>query len=359
MGLYLRGFHKKEKKFWKGFWWMSYSVGGRQIRESTKTRKKKLAQRILDARLGEIVEARWNLPSSRSPRLKDWIENFLSTVPHESTRAGYKIGTEHLKAYFGENIRLSEISVSTIESFKQNRLKSGVKPATVNRNLSVLRRMLTLGFRQRLIGRNPFDAVDLLPELNSRRQPHILTYEEQEKLMAVASPYLRALIALLTETGLRVSKEGLALKWGAVDFEKSQVTIRESKTMAGRRVLPLSEYCKAELLLWKDLQGSNCSEYVFPNPSNPVLPIKCVKKSWATTLRNAGVKHFPIYNLRATFASRLSAAGIADNFVSQMLGHASSGILQTYSKAVDEYRRDAVRKLDQLRKGQDIINHLG
>ena len=47
--------------------------------------------------------------------------------------------------------------------------------------------------------------------------------------------------------------------------------------------------------------------------------------------------------------SRLSAAGVPDGFVSQLLGHAG-GLLQTYSKAVDEYRRDAIRKLEQSRE---------
>jgi hypothetical protein len=33
----------------------------------------------------------------------------------------------------------------------------------------------------------------------------------------------------------------------------------------------------------------------------------------------------------------------------QMIGHSSPGILQRYAKAIDEYRRDAVRKLEEMR----------
>jgi hypothetical protein len=33
-----------------------------------------------------------------------------------------------------------------------------------------------------------------------------------------------------------------------------------------------------------------------------------------------------------------------------MIGHSSPGILQRYSKAIDEYRRDATRKLEELRE---------
>jgi hypothetical protein len=45
-------------------------------------------------------------------------------------------------------------------------------------------------------------------------------------------------------------------------------------------------------------------------------------QTWLTVLRKAGLCVFPIYSLRATLASRLSAARVPDGFVSQMLGPA-------------------------------------
>ena len=77
--------------------------------------------------------------------------------------------------------------------------------------------------------------------------------------------------------------------------------------------------------------------------------MKDVREAWARTLKKAGLEYFWIYNLRHTFANRLSAAGVADLFVAQMIGHSSPSILQIlqrYSKAIDEFRRDAVRKLE-------------
>jgi len=216
-----------------------------------------------------------------------------------------------------------------------------------------LRHVLNLAERQRLIARNPFSQVDMLDERKTRKQPHILTFEEQAKLLAVATPHLRCLIALLVDTGLRVKCEAMKLTWKDVHFEKAQIVVHESKTMAGRRVVPLSEFCRAELLRWRGLTGPEFSAFVFPNPSNPSKPLLSIRKTWSTALRNAELNPFPIYSLRATFASRLSAAGVPDGFVSQMLGHAG-GLLQTYSKAVDEFRRDAIRKLEKF--GQSNIS---
>jgi hypothetical protein len=40
----------------------------------------------------------------------------------------------------------------------------------------------------------------------------------------------------------------------------------------------------------------------------------------------------------------LSAAGVPDVFVSQMMGHAGD-LLETYSKAIEKFRRDAIQWL--------------
>ena len=100
-------------------------------------------------------------------------------------------------------------------------------------DFAVLRRLLNLAERQRLIARN------------------------------------RCLIALLVDTGLRVNCEAMKLTWKDVDFEKAQIIVRESKTLGGRRVVPLSDFCKAELLRWRRLTGPEFSVFVFSNFSNP------------------------------------------------------------------------------------------
>lgn len=285
MGLYKRP---------SGVYWLSVTVNGKQHFESCGTHNKKLALKVLAIRLAEIAEGRWNLPVSNPPRLKAWMAKVLQTVQRRSIYERYNYSTEQLLSFFGENTKLSDISVARIEEFKQKRLTSGVKPSTANRDLATLRRALTLAVRQRLIARNPFDSVQMLEERTTRRQPRIISYEEQHKIVAVATPHLRALIILLTETGLRVNKEALQLKWSDVDFGNSQLTVRESKTLFGRRVVPLSELCKAELMRWRRLVGPELSEFVFPSMETLSKPLGCVRKTWSTALRKAKVSHFPI-----------------------------------------------------------------
>jgi integrase len=276
-------------------------------------------------------------------------ESIPSDVPYLKTRSRYASSVNNLKPKFGK-LRLPRITSDLIDDFKAERLANGAGPATVNRDLAVLRRMLRLAERKRFIARTPFTEVELLEERSIRRKPHIATVEEEQRILEVADPHIRVLTVLILETGLRSNREALALRWDHVDFVTSSIRVKESKTVAGLRDIPLSGRCRIELLAWRNRLGPEFSSFVFPNMRNPERHLTQIKRSWAKALKAAGVPHFWIYNLRHTFASRLSAAGVSDLFVAQMIGHSSPSIVQTYAKAIDEYRRDAIRKLEGWRQ---------
>ncbi|HEX4542493.1 MAG TPA: site-specific integrase [Candidatus Acidoferrum sp.] len=327
---------------------MAYMVDGKQHPESTKTTNKRLAQKILNIRLTEIIEGRFRLPKSNPPKLREWAAQFLESIPHPNTKRTYSSCINTLNGFFG-SLTLAQVSPGSIEKYKAARTKAGAGPAIINRNLAVLRRMMKLAARQRLIARSPFDEVDFMDEKSVRRQAKVLSFSQQNKLEAVASPLLRTLIVLLTETGLRVRKEGLSLKWEDVDLLDGVLYVRESKTPAGRRALPMTKRCGRVMAEWMNLAGPNYSPYVFANPNAPAIHLKSVRKTWASALKAAKLDWRPIYDLRATFATRLRAAGNPDSLVSGMLGHASPSTLGPYAKLVDEFSRQAIQKLENLR----------
>jgi hypothetical protein len=49
-------------------------------------------------------------------------------------------------------------------------------------------------------------------------------------------------------------------------------------------------------------------------------------------LRRAKVAYFPIYDLRSTYAGRLSAAGVAEEWVTQMLRQGDGQVFKKYSR---------------------------
>ncbi len=90
------------------------------------------------------------------------------------------------------------------------------------------------------------------------------------------------------------------------------------------------------------------SEYLFPTTRKSSRPdIGSFKKSWAATLVRAGVNYFSFYELGHTFATRLSAGGVADHFVTQMLRQGDSAVFKLNSQAKLNMMREALSKLDR------------
>jgi len=114
-------------------------------------------------------------------------------------------------------MRMSDISAAAIDEFKAVRLAEKVEPATINHNVRVLRRILYLAERKRLLARTPFIEVDFLKQRRPRF-PHIVTFEEEERIVSAAPSFLRALIVLILETGLRSHRDGITIEM--VFYEK-------------------------------------------------------------------------------------------------------------------------------------------
>jgi integrase len=223
-----------------------------------------------------------------------------------------------------------------------------VTPAGTNRELALLRSALNFAVERRLIAYSPFAGVKMLNEAKYRKVPRALSFDEESKLLACCDFRLHTVVVTLLETGTRVGIEALQFKWSDIDFVDSTVTIVQSKATAGRRVIPLTTLCRAELLKWQ-AATSGISDYVFFNPQRPSTHIRSVKTAWHNALQRAGLAAFPIYNTRHTFATRLAGAGVSDTVIDQLLGHSPRGVLRFYTVRVPEYLRDAITRLEQLR----------
>jgi integrase len=157
---------------------------------------------------------------------------------------------------------------------------------------------------------------------------------------------------------MRVGIEGLRLKWADVDFEASEITVVQSKTAAGLRVIPMTARVKSELQKWH-ATTTQVSDYVFFNPQRPSTHIRSVKTAWHNALKEASVPRLPIYQCRHTFATRLSAAGMSDTIIDQLLGHSRRDVLRFYTARVPEYLRDAISILDKFRRAKtELLNKL-
>jgi hypothetical protein len=79
----------------------------------------------------------------------------------------------------------------------------------------------------------------------------------------------------------------------------------------------------------------------------------------AATLRRAKVRYFRIYDLRATYATRLSAGGVADEWVTQLLRQGDAQVFKRYSQMKLQMKREALQKLNRSANEGGILRQSG
>jgi integrase len=89
------------------------------------------------------------------------------------------------------------------------------------------------------------------------------------------------------------------------------------------------------------------SPYLFPSEENPNGYQMTFKTVWRATLRRAGVRYFRIYDLRSTYATRFSAGGVADEWVTQLLRQGDAKVFKKYSQMKLQMKREALEKLNR------------
>jgi integrase len=266
-----------------------------------------------------------------------------------------------LRPAFGE-LALSEITAEAVEDYLGDRLQTGrrihtklglqlrgkIKPATAHQEFRILSHILNVAVKQKRLAVNPCLAVEFPVSVKkSTRKPHYMTATEQAKIEIAAPSYLRNIVVIISEMGLRYKKELLPMKKEEVDLENALVHVADSKTTNGIGDMPLTQAAREAFR--RQMQETPGSEHLFPSPKPGAQKphITNVRKIWAATLKRAGVPYFAPYELRHTFATRLSAGGVADHMVTQMLRQGDAEVFKRYSQAKLGMMREALAKMDR------------
>jgi integrase len=87
--------------------------------------------------------------------------------------------------------------------------------------------------------------------------------------------------------------------------------------------------------------------FLFPSDRIPDRHQTTLKTVWRKTLRRAKIAYFRIYDLRSTYATRLSAGGVADEWVTQMPRQSDAQVFKKYSQMKLQMKREALGKLNR------------
>ena len=345
--------------------WICYrDRNGKRCRESTGTEDwqeahRKLRER-LQARDGNLLEV---IRKGESLGFEEWVDSFLENyskppIRAQKTHEANQRCATHLKAAFLGR-KLVEITADRIEDYLRSRLRQRVrrklaegyrehgilKSSTVHQEFRVLRRMLNVAVRKKLLPANPCSGVEFPVAVKGLFRPHYVSWSEQRVIEAHAPEYLRNIVKIITETGLRIYKELIPMKKEQLDLTNATVWIPDSKTPNGVAEVPLTPL--AVEAFRDQIRLSPCSPYLFPSDQNPSGHLRTLKTTWEATLRRAKVAYFRIYDLRSTYATRLSAGGVADEWVTQMLRQGDAQVFKKYSQMKLQMKREALEKLNR------------
>jgi len=136
------------------------------------------------------------------------------------------------------------------------------------------------------------------------------------------------------------------MKKEQVDLENAVVWIPDSKTPNGIAEVPLADLA---LEAFRELiRISWTGTRLFPSGENSSGHQKTLKTVWYATLRRAKVTYFRIYDLRSTYATRLDAGGVADEWVTQLLRQGDAKVFKKYSQMKLQMKREALTKINRL-----------
>jgi len=331
-------------------WWAYIWIDGVRHNKSTNTSNRRQAELIERQFHDELNEARHRLPQLKPEMtFAELVGRFIAAgmgKPHSLDRLN------HLLPFFSE-MQLADINKSAIRKFRKERQapqmvavgKKGkkklktIKPATVNRDLSVLRRILYWSVEEGYLAANPMGRLRLERERRTKRP--VMSVSEEIKLIAAAPEHLQRITLCALDTGMRRG-EILHQQWEDIDFDNRILSVSSSKTPEGEmRDIPLTSRLYAMLVANQKDSGP-----IFTFEGNA---LKNFKTTWGASLRRSGIRHFRFHDLRHTANTRMMLAGVLQEVRREIIGHASQrsrDVNDRYTQIELPEKREAILKLE-------------
>jgi len=175
---------------------------------------------------------------------------------------------------------------------------------------------------------------------------------EEERLIAAATPHLRALIVGALSTGCRVG-ELLTLQWRDVQIDRTghyrAILLRAGKTKTGTmRIVPVGQRLAEVLeMLRTDPDGNNLPAEAFVFGDEIGGNIASVKTAWRSACAAAKIEDLHFHDLRREFACRLLESRAELHDVRDFLGHTNITTTSRYLRSTTLRLERALSLLEQ------------
>jgi len=353
MAIYKRG----------NIWWYKFSKDGRPYYKSSESTDRIEAERLLKIAQGDVAKGKTPMVVFNQVVLDDLADDFLADfkINKQKTLDHAERYVRELKNYFG-NIRVTRITTAKIRQYILKRQDEGLANGSINRELSALKRMFSLGAQADPPKIDRIPKIPMLTENNVRKG--FFEYDEYLALHQTLPDYLKPVLAFGYFSGWRIS-EILNLKWPQVDLEQGKAWIPpgETKNKEGREIY-LGPELQDRLRVLKAKRNPPCP-YVFQREGQK---IKRFSKAWKTACIHAGLSE-PLmdaegnivktkrgkiieaptkifHDLRRTAVRENVRAGIPAGVAMKISGHKTMSVFERYN-ITDE--KDLKRAADMRR----------
>jgi integrase len=237
---------------------------------------------------------------------------------------------QHLVPALGDE-RLSSLTRSALDRYRQQRLDEGASDATVNREMATVSHLLTVATDEKWISVRPC-KVPKVAEPEAAKI--ILSGAEQQALLQAAMNDIDSYVYLFVLFGINTPmrhSEILSSRYDEVDFDNNLLTVPDAK--AGPRIQPLTAELVAALQRERDMATDEAG-WIFPS-LRPKLS-ECghrstMARSFARVVKAAGLRrHAWPHLMRHTAVSRLIKAGVDLKTVQAISGHKTMAMLLRY-----------------------------
>jgi integrase len=334
-------------------WVVDLRYNGRRIRKTSPGATKREAEAFARRLQSELAE-RGTLERTESIGCELTFEEFWHTWFDEyvlannghceqvTKRQAFK---NHLQPVFG-GTPLSQISRTSVEKFKSQLVKRGLKKKTINTLLSHLRRCLGEAEERELIERSP-----RISRLKNVEDPdwQFLTVDEVVKLVEASSELKHgAMVHMAARTGMRRG-ELRGLRHMALNYEQRYVDVRSSIVRMGHEKSTKSNKArKVPLtvdLIPRLLELERQGPFVFHENGQPLKQFH-MERLLTKACELAGIRRVTWHVLRHTFASHLAQNGIPLFKVQKLLGHSTIQMTERYSHFSPNLDHAAVETLN-------------
>ncbi len=269
---------------------------------------------------------------------------------HPATHRRYLVSSAALLRCFGDQ-PLDKITQDAVEQFKAarsvskgQRTKRLIKPATVNQELACLRAMFNHAIKADLLLKNPVCKNGVKAFHEDNEQTRVLSFDEQARYLAAATPILRDVATIMLETGMR-PEEVYRIQPENVNLASGLLFNPHGKTKAARRWVPLNSAAKS--VLARRMEGLE-TPFLFPCETDPTRPVPKVNNAHDRAVRDSKVTRFRLYDLRHTWATRAAEAGIDLVTLAALLGHSKIQMVLRYAHPTQEHQARSVERLEQF-----------